>query len=137
MEDNLNIIPVVFSIFLLIRLISSYIMKISLLACLILEKAMKMTSQLVFGRRPQHNFNCFPIFLLVKLIQGNIPKISLLACLILEIAVKKTLQLFEDCFGKSECCILCKQHQQLYESLCCHYLRKHWLQKHQQHLQHV
>ena len=43
LEDDLNIIPFVFSIFLLIRLISSYIPRISLLAFLILEIAMKMT----------------------------------------------------------------------------------------------
>ena len=52
LEDDLNMIPILFSIFLLIRLISSYTPKISLLACLILEIAMKMTLKLVYERRP-------------------------------------------------------------------------------------
>ena len=42
-----------FSIFILFSLISSYIPEISLLACLILEIAVKKTLKLGFGRRPQ------------------------------------------------------------------------------------
>ena len=44
MEDNLHIIPVVFSI------VSGYIMKIGLLAGLIMKIAMNIKLQLVFGR---------------------------------------------------------------------------------------
>ena len=86
-----------FSIFHLVRLILSDILKISLLACLILEIAMKKTLKLGFGRRPQDDSNCFSIFFLVMLILSCIPKISLLAWLIIEIAVKKTLKLW---FGR-------------------------------------
>ena len=46
-------------IFLLVRLISSYIVKISLLACLVLEIAMEKTLKLVFGRRHYKFFNFF------------------------------------------------------------------------------
>ena len=54
------------SIFLL-WLESSFIPKISLLACLILEMAMKRTLKLGFGRWPQQHFQFFLIFLLVKI----------------------------------------------------------------------
>ena len=46
MEEDLNIIPMLFSIFFLVMLISSYIPKISYLAGLILEIAMKKTLNL-------------------------------------------------------------------------------------------
>ena len=49
----------VVAIFHLIRLISSYIPEISLLACSILEIGMKKTLELGFGRRPLHNFIFF------------------------------------------------------------------------------
>ena len=47
------------SIYLLIGLISDYIPKITLIACLILEIGMKKTLKLGFGRRPLHNFIFF------------------------------------------------------------------------------
>ena len=48
-----------FWIFPLVRLMISDILKLSLLACLILEIAMKKTLKLGFGRRPQQNFQFF------------------------------------------------------------------------------
>ena len=82
-----------FSIFLLVRLKLNDIVKISLLACLILDIAMTKTLHLVFGRRPEDNSIFFSIIFLFRLISSYLPKVSLLACLILEIAVKKTLKL--------------------------------------------
>ena len=68
-------------------------MKISVLAFLVFEIAMKKTLNLGFGRRPQDNFNIFSIFLLVRLKSSCKQKISQLACLIMNIAMKKTLKL--------------------------------------------
>ena len=82
-----------FSIFRLVWLESSYIPKISLLACLILEIPVKMTLTLEFGRRPQHTSNFVSIFILVMIILSDILKISPLSCLFLEKAMKKTLTL--------------------------------------------
>ena len=50
-EDNLDIFPIVLSMFLLVRLKPSYIPKFSLLASFfILETAMKKNLKLGFGR---------------------------------------------------------------------------------------
>ena len=48
-----------YSIFILVWLVSSYIPKISHLACLILKMAMNKTLKLGFGRRPQQNLEFF------------------------------------------------------------------------------
>ena len=48
LEDNRNIIPICISIFLIVRLVLSYVQKISLLLCLILEIAVKKTLKLDF-----------------------------------------------------------------------------------------
>ena len=53
LEEDINQILIFFSIFLLVMLESSYIQKISLLACIILEIAVKKTLKLRFVRRPQ------------------------------------------------------------------------------------
>ena len=51
------LIQICFATFLLIRFISSYIPNVSLLACLILEIAIKKTLKWGFGRWPQHKSN--------------------------------------------------------------------------------
>ena len=61
LEDDLNNISNLFSILLLVWFESSYMLKISLLACLILQMAMKKTLKSEFERRPQHNSNFFLI----------------------------------------------------------------------------
>ena len=58
---------------------SSYIIiNFSLLACLIMEIAMKKTLNLGFGRKPHYIFNLFSIFLLVTLQVSCTSKISFL-----------------------------------------------------------
>ena len=92
-----HLIQICFATFLLIRFISSYIPNVSLLACLILEIAMKKTLNLGFGRQPIHNYYFLSIFHLIRLISIYIPKISLLACLILENIYEEDLKLgFEE-----------------------------------------
>ena len=78
----------------LIRFILSYIPKIRLLACLILEIAMKKTLDQALEDDFKIIFFFFhSTYLLIMLISSYIPKIIILACLILEIAMKKTLKL--------------------------------------------
>ena len=91
-KDFIDNISVILSIFLLVRLKASYIPKISLITCLILEIAMKKTLKLKFGRRLQHNFNFFLTQYFFQVKQNCIPKMSILAFLIVDIAMKKTLK---------------------------------------------
>ena len=70
LEDDLNNISNLFSIFILVWLEPSYMLKISLLACLILEMAMKKTLKSGFGRRPPHNSSFF------LLIQSSLVRVN-------------------------------------------------------------
>ena len=66
MEDNLTNFDIYSSLFLLVSSKASYILKISLLSCLVPEIAMKKTSKLGNGRHLT-NFEKFSsIFLLVS-----------------------------------------------------------------------
>ena len=70
MEDDLNIFSIFSSLYLLVRLHSIYIPKISLIACLILEIAMKKTFEFFLS-----------ILLQVRLKASYMPKISFLGAL--------------------------------------------------------
>ena len=93
LEDDLKTIQFISFNTSLIRIISSYIPKISLLASLCLEIAMKKTLSQDLEDDLKIILFSLSLFLLIRLISGYILKISLLACLILEIVMKKTLKL--------------------------------------------
>ena len=81
MENHLTIFRIVSSIFHLVRFKVNCMPKIRLLACLILEIAMKKTLKSRFERWPHNILNFFSIFLLVRLKASYMPKISFLCAL--------------------------------------------------------